>query len=134
ITHTEDLEADLELLNQLLAGDITHYSMEKRYLRKDGQIIWIHLSVALVRDDENKPLFFISVIQNIDQSKRYISELEQAKVVLDSTQEAILITDLDLNIIRLNSAFEIMTGYKKDDVIGKEISLLFSKDINERLL
>ncbi|WP_370051830.1 EAL domain-containing protein [Neptunomonas sp.] len=134
ITHTEDLEADLELLNQLLAGDITHYSMEKRYFKKDGHIIWIHLSVALVRDDENKPLFFISVIQNIDQSKRYISELEQAKVVLDSTQEAILITDLDLNIIKLNSAFEIMTGYKKDDVIGKGISLLFSKDINERLL
>ncbi|MBD1933925.1 MULTISPECIES: PAS domain-containing sensor histidine kinase [Cyanophyceae] len=50
ITHPEDLEADLVLANQLLAGEIKTYSMEKRYLRKDGSIVWINLTGSIVRE------------------------------------------------------------------------------------
>nr|WP_242021792.1 PAS domain S-box protein [Trichocoleus sp. FACHB-90] len=50
ITHPEDLEADLALAHQLLTGEIKTYSMEKRYLRKDGSIVWINLTGSIVRE------------------------------------------------------------------------------------
>ena len=50
ITHPEDLEKDLGYVRRLLAGEIETYSMEKRYFKKDGSIVWINLTVSLVRE------------------------------------------------------------------------------------
>ncbi|HEN4756102.1 TPA: PAS domain S-box protein, partial [Legionella pneumophila] len=76
ITYPEDLELDLGYVRQLLEGDIRFYHMEKRYIHKNGSIIWILLSASLIRDPENKPLYFISQIQNIDAQKRAEQELQ----------------------------------------------------------
>lgn len=65
ITHPDDLDADLELLRQLVEGQITDYTLEKRYRRQDGAFIWVSLSVSLVRDDAGDPVHFISQIQDI---------------------------------------------------------------------
>jgi PAS domain S-box-containing protein/putative nucleotidyltransferase with HDIG domain len=70
ITHPDDLEADLGYVHQMLAGEITTYQMEKRYIHKLGQIIWVLLSVSLVHDKESKPLYFLSQIQDITKRKR----------------------------------------------------------------
>lgn len=69
ITHPDDLDADLEHVRQVLAGEINTYQMEKRYLHKDSHIVWALLSVSLVRDKLNKPLYFISQIQDITDRK-----------------------------------------------------------------
>ena len=70
ITHPEELGADLENVRKMLAGEIQAYSMEKRYLRKDGGTAWIALSVSLVRDEEGQPKYFISVIEDIEPQRR----------------------------------------------------------------
>src|SRR5579884_4263364 len=49
ITHPDDLDSDLDNIRRLLAGKITTYSMEKRYVRKDGDLLWIKLTVSLLR-------------------------------------------------------------------------------------
>ena len=69
LTHGEDLNADLEQLQALLAGDISSYQMEKRYLSKARQVIYAELTVSLVRDDKGAPLFFISHVQDIGLRK-----------------------------------------------------------------
>jgi diguanylate cyclase (GGDEF)-like protein/PAS domain S-box-containing protein len=69
ITHPEDLGKDLKLAAQLLAGEISTYTMEKRYFRKNGELTWVELTVALVRDHAQQPSFFISVINDINQRK-----------------------------------------------------------------
>jgi diguanylate cyclase (GGDEF)-like protein/PAS domain S-box-containing protein len=69
ITHPEDLQADLEHVRQLLAGEIRDYQMEKRYFHADGHVISTVLSVSLVRDRDGKPLHFISQIQDISDRK-----------------------------------------------------------------
>ncbi|WP_380871791.1 hypothetical protein ACFB49_27470 [Sphingomonas sp. DBB INV C78] len=69
ITHPEDLDADLALLTSLVAGQIDHYSMEKRYIRRGGEIIWINLTVSLVRHG-GEPDFFVAVIEDISKRKR----------------------------------------------------------------
>ncbi|WP_131794412.1 GGDEF domain-containing protein [Fluoribacter gormanii] len=76
ITYPEDLELDLNYMRQLMAGEIRFYHMEKRYIHKNGDIIWILLSGSLIRDLENKPLYFIAQIQNIDAQKRAEQELK----------------------------------------------------------
>jgi PAS domain S-box-containing protein len=69
ITHPDDLEADLSLVQQVLDGAIPNYSLEKRYIHKDGRIVWILLSVSLVRNTANEPLYFVSQIQDITRAR-----------------------------------------------------------------
>lgn len=76
ITHKDDLDKDLEYVNQLLHGDLNTYSMEKRYIRKNGNIIWVNLTVSLVRTLDGTPRYFISVIEDINARK-----LAEEKVV-----------------------------------------------------
>jgi diguanylate cyclase (GGDEF)-like protein/PAS domain S-box-containing protein len=71
ITHPDDLHADEALLARLNAGELPRYSMEKRYIRSDGTVIWINLTVAMVRDDDDRPEFYVAVIEDL-------SELRQA--------------------------------------------------------
>ena len=69
ITHPDDVEADVEQFKALQAGDIPNYQMEKRYYRKDGELIWINLTVAIQRDDSGLPQFAISVVEDISERK-----------------------------------------------------------------
>jgi PAS domain S-box-containing protein len=75
ITHPEDLATDLEFVRQVLAGTIETYTMEKRYLRKDRSLVWINLTVALVREPSGDPKYFISVIEDISARKRAEEEV-----------------------------------------------------------
>lgn len=70
ITHPDDLEADLGYVHDMLAGTIRSYQMEKRYLHKQGHIVWMLLSVSLVRDERDQPVFFVSQLQDITERKR----------------------------------------------------------------
>ncbi|WP_447974567.1 PAS domain S-box protein [Nitrospira sp. Kam-Ns4a] len=70
ITHPDDLERDLAYVRQMLSGEIQTYQMEKRYIHKQGHVVWILLSVSLVRDAEGRPAHFIAQIQDITERKR----------------------------------------------------------------
>ncbi len=65
LTHPDDLCADLASVEATLAGRIDGYTMEKRYLRKDGQTVLGRLTVALVRSSTGEPRYFISQVENI---------------------------------------------------------------------
>jgi PAS domain S-box-containing protein len=69
VTHPDDLTVDLDYVAQMIAGDIRAYEMEKRYLHKHGHIVWVQLNVSLVRDDDQRPLFFIAQIQDITERR-----------------------------------------------------------------
>src|SRR5437763_1963078 len=62
ITHADDLAADWALVRELLRGERTTYSMEKRYITKQGRLVWANLTVSLVRKPDGCPDYFISVI------------------------------------------------------------------------
>ena len=70
ITHPDDLESDLDRVHRVLAGEIATYTMEKRYLRPDGSLVWVHLTVSLVRDAAGAPLHFVSVVEDITDRKQ----------------------------------------------------------------
>jgi PAS domain S-box-containing protein len=79
ITHPEDLDDDLHSVQQMLAGRISEYQMEKRYIHKQGATIWIQLNVSLARNVDGTPRHFISQIQDITDRKRVERELRMAE-------------------------------------------------------
>ncbi|MDX1531334.1 MAG: PAS domain S-box protein, partial [Rhodothermales bacterium] len=83
ITHPDDLDADLALVQRLLAGEIERYQLEKRYIRKDGSPIWILLTVSLVRDEAGEPVHLVSVVEDISERKA----AERALIELNETLE-----------------------------------------------
>ena len=79
ITYSDDLDANLQQAQQLLAGGITTYTMEKRYLKKDGSVVWGNLTVSLVRNSSGEPKYFITVIENITERKRAEEALREVR-------------------------------------------------------
>jgi PAS domain S-box-containing protein len=130
ITHAPDVDADLGLVELLLAGKLQDYSLEKRYLRKDGKPIWIHLNVALVRDDEGAPAHFIHVVKDIDSRKKAERKVglmdEQLKndrsfvnAVLDNAGALLVVLDREGRICRFNRACEELSQYTFAEVEGQ---------------
>ncbi|MDQ2695296.1 MAG: diguanylate cyclase, partial [Pseudomonadota bacterium] len=87
LTHADDLGADLEHVQALLDGSARHYHMEKRYFHKTGAVVWVLLSVALVRDDNGAPLYFVTQIQDITERKRAEAQLRQIQQELEARVE-----------------------------------------------
>ena len=83
LTHPEDLDSDLDYVGQVLSGELRSYEMEKRYFHRDGHIVWVLLSVSLVRDPDGTPVHFISQIQDITERK----QLEERLVFLADHDE-----------------------------------------------
>lgn len=70
VTFQADIDSDLDSRTKLLSGKIQSYQVEKRYVKKDNQLTWIVTNVSLVRGKENKPLYYISQIQDINDRKQ----------------------------------------------------------------
>lgn len=77
ITHPDDQAADLEHVNRALAGELQTYTREKRYLHKDGHIVWVNLTVSLVRDRSGEPQYFIAIIQDITARRQAQAEIQR---------------------------------------------------------
>ncbi|MBK1817103.1 PAS domain S-box protein [Luteolibacter yonseiensis] len=76
ITHPDDLDIDLAHMQSVIDGKAPSYQMQKRYLDKEGRLVWVLLSVSLVRDADGKPLHFISQIQDITERRRAEASLD----------------------------------------------------------
>src|SRR5215218_2075282 len=122
ITHPDDLEVDLGHLKRVLAGEIRTYQMEKRYLHKDGHVVWALLSVSVVHDEEDEPLYFVSQIQDVSERKnveRVIIESEQRfRSLVQNSSDIITILEADGTVRYVSPAVERVTGYKPEEQIG----------------
>ena len=88
ITHPDDLAASMALLGALSRGELPRHELEKRYLRKDGSVVWSALWTAVQRDAAGRPAYSISVLQDISDRKRLEGELRQAKEAAESANRA----------------------------------------------
>ena len=84
VTHPDDLDSDIELLRHLQAGDLDQYQLEKRYIRKDGGIVWVNLNVSRKLNEAGEIEYYISVIKEISAQKK----AEQALSALHADLEA----------------------------------------------
>lgn len=82
ITHPDDLDADMHFVQQVLARKIETYSMEKRYIRKDGSIVWVLLTVSAAWDASGQFRYFISEIRDINERKLLQEKLRASEARL----------------------------------------------------
>lgn len=120
ITYSEDLHKDTYYVNQLLTGQIPYYEMEKRYISKDGQLVWILFSCSLVCDADCKPLYFISQIQNIDERKRFEKELKDSEArwnfAIESSYYGVWDWNLTNNTVYFSKIWKEMLGFNEDEI------------------
>ncbi|MDY6951669.1 MAG: PAS domain S-box protein [Thermodesulfobacteriota bacterium] len=94
ITHPDDLEADFNYARQMLNNEIETFSMEKRYIRKEGSIVWINLTVSLVQAASGEPDYFISVIEDITERKLAEEALRSSegryRTLFDTSRDALM--------------------------------------------
>jgi diguanylate cyclase (GGDEF)-like protein/PAS domain S-box-containing protein len=126
LTHADDLNTDLALLGDLLAGRRDHYHMDKRYLGKAGNLVWGRLSVSLVRSESGEPLHFVSQIQDVTvqhQSSQQLRESEQrTRVTLDAVADMVLTLDLHGGIQYANAAAtRALAGEGAESLAGSQL-------------
>ncbi len=126
ITHPDDLQADLDNMYLLKQGGIRYFSMEKRYIKPDQSIVWVELTVTPMWSVNEAPSAHIAVIQDITERKEAEEKLKLTHRIFETTLEGIIITDAHGKIIDVNQAFTKITGYSREEVLGKNPNVLKS--------
>ncbi|MEN9223702.1 MAG: PAS domain S-box protein, partial [Thermostichus sp. BF3_bins_97] len=138
-THPEDLQKDQELFQQLIAGEIPSYSLEKRYLRKDGSQFWGRLTLSLVRDPQGQPQFAVSVLEDISEAKQAEAALRQSEAekqaIIQAIPDLMLWISAEgryLNMVRQPVGFPVLANM--DEIQGLSIPDIMPPDLAEREL
>ena len=125
ITYPDDLPRDATIIQRLLSNERELDTLEKRYIRNDGRIIWIHLTVSLVRSETGAPAYFISVIEDVTARRQAENALRRSETqlsgIIDSAMDAIITIDQDQRILRFNAAAESMLGCSAAEAIDQPI-------------
>ena len=115
VSHPDDMDVGRAYRARLVANAIGTFSEEKRYVRKDGSVIWTNRTVSLARDEAGRPLYFIRVIQDITERKRLEAQIERT---FDQAPVGIMHTDIDSDrILRANSKLCEMLGYTREELL-----------------
>ncbi|MGG6240392.1 PAS domain S-box protein [Nodosilinea sp. AN01ver1] len=111
ITYPEDLNIDLTYFYQMLAGKIQTYSMEKRYIRKDHSLVWINLTVSLVRKATGEPNYFIAVVEDISERQAALRERKQAEDALQQLNDTLeqRVEERTVQLAEINQELEAFT-------------------------
>lgn len=139
ITHPDDLQSDLEHVNALLKGESVDYTMEKRYITKQQTIVWVDLTVHLVRDEANNPHYFIAVVKNISERKYLevkLFETEQTmSTYINLANMIFLVLDREGNVTFINQKGIEFLCSSSDKIIGKSWfeTFLFEEDKEEMM-
>ncbi|MFM9915067.1 MAG: PAS domain S-box protein, partial [Rhizobacter sp.] len=128
LDHPEDREADREGIAQFLRGEISVYEAEKRYVRKDGEVVWVHVSVRAVRDADGVIRYTAAVIDDITERKRAEEALREKEHFLQRitqvTPGVLSVFDLvERRSVFINRSVESVLGYSPEEVqtMGTEV-------------
>jgi PAS domain S-box-containing protein len=128
INHPESLAENIRLHYKLMAGEIDHFQLEKRYIHKTGRIVHGILTASLVRDSEGRPDYTFGIILDISDRKRIESILaeneERYRLIWENALEGILIVH-DGKIIFANHQAGTVMGHKYDQLAGQPLSRYF---------
>jgi diguanylate cyclase (GGDEF)-like protein/PAS domain S-box-containing protein len=127
ITFFQDSENSIQVRKQLVNNqNIDNLTLEKRYVQKNGNYVWVHISLSVSRDKMGKVKYVIAFVKDIEERKSIQKKLELSDGVFQNSNEGIIITDRDLKIQAVNPAFSSITQYSEEEVIGNNTLFLRS--------
>jgi PAS domain S-box-containing protein len=124
LTHADDRSVTQGEVRKLLDGTIDSYALEKRYLRKNGDIVWSDTTVALLKRESGDADQFIGIINDITERRRAEELQARLAAVVKYSDDAIITKTLDGIITTWNPGAERMFGYTPHEVIGKSVTIL----------
>ena len=126
ITHPDDLQTDIDYINQLLNNEIKTYTINKRYLKKGGGVVWVKLTESLVRKINNDPDYFIGVVEDITSQKNdqdtLIENEKKYRSIFDQAAVGVARVNLDGSWVEVNAKFCDIIGYSNDELLTKRLS------------
>ncbi|MGD8406783.1 MAG: PAS domain S-box protein, partial [Anaerolineales bacterium] len=126
VTHPDDLSNSAQHLQSLLTGRYDHYTGERRYIRKNGEMIWAQITMSMVRDAQSKPLYIVGILTDITEKKRMLDDLRRSQArfqaVFENAAVGIAVMGLDRKPIAINPVTEKIIGYELEEL----------KDVNPR--
>lgn len=133
LTHPEDFDEDFRQARRMLAGETDTYSVEKRYVHKDGSLIWANLAVSLVREPSGEPRYFIAVVEDITEGKEAAEALRQSEArlqsILDNAAAVVYLKDPEGRYLLVNRRFEDTFNLTAAGILGKTDHDLFPKEV-----
>ena len=106
LTYPDDVPASLEFIRRIRCGELPEYKIEERFLRKDGTVIWVNLTVSIVRSATGDPLYLVAFIEDITDRREAQSQASRSlsllRATLESTADGILVVDLNGKILSFN--------------------------------
>lgn len=119
ILHPDDLNSDTE------TTDMNDFSMEKRYIRKDNSIMWVHLSGAVVKNQDGEPVYILGIVEDISERKQASKSLqeseEQYRRIIETTAEGVWSIDSQSRTTFVNQRMAQMLGYTVEEMLGQSI-------------
>jgi two-component system cell cycle sensor histidine kinase/response regulator CckA len=132
LVHPDDAERNRQLFGELVAGEREAYQVESRYVASDGTVVWGQVAVALVRDAADKPHFAISTVQDVSERKQAEEALRQSeeryRELFENANDMVFTLDLDGNFTAINRSGERITGYERDELLGRNFAQLVAAE------
>ncbi|MDC4205262.1 MAG: PAS domain S-box protein [Candidatus Manganitrophus sp.] len=121
MTCPDDLASDVALFNRVVAGEMDGYSIDKRFIHKDGRVIHGTMSVKCLRRGDGSIEYFVALLQDITERKQAEARLAYQANLLTHVGDAILATDDQLTLTAWNLAAEKIYGWKAEEVLGRKM-------------
>jgi PAS domain S-box-containing protein len=122
ITHPDDMELGVDQFDALMRGELQSFSLEKRYLRKDGSPVWVNMSVSLQRDPAGHPAYAIEAIQDISDRKRAEGAMRESearfRALAENVPSLVWSCNLDRQCDYANPQFMRYTGQSEAELLG----------------
>jgi PAS domain S-box-containing protein len=118
ITHPDDLETSLRHYQLLLEGKLENYSLEKRYIHKNGSTVWVNLTASMVFDAGGNPIFAVAVVEDI--SKRRQAE-EERDWVYKYSLDMLCVAGFDRYFKRVSPSFEKILGWSEAELLSTSL-------------
>jgi len=128
ITHPADIDLDLIPFQRMAAGELDRYTVEKRFLHKQGHVVWARLTLSLIRKADGQPDYEIAIVEDITDRIRAAEAQARLAAIVASSDDAILSTSLDGFITSWNGGAERMFGWRETDMLGQSVRRMIPPD------